>query len=53
MDEILKELDAAYRALSSIPVTGDAVDAMAVARAHLRKAYTDLKQITSEEEKDE
>ena len=52
MDEILKELDEAYKAISSIPVAGDAVDAMAVARAHLRKAYTELKQIKSEEEKE-
>lgn len=52
MDEILKELDEAYKAISSIPVAGDAVDAMAVARAHLRKAYTELNQIKSEEEKE-
>ena len=30
MDEILKELDSAFRTLSTIPVTGDSVDAMAV-----------------------
>lgn len=53
MDEILKDLDTAYRAISSIPVTGDAVDSMAVARARLRKVYTELKRIMDEEEKDE
>lgn len=53
MDEILKDLDTAYKAISSIPVAGDAVDTMAVARARLRKAYTELKRITDEEEKDE
>ena len=53
MDEILKDLDTAYKAISSIPVAGDAVDTMAVARARLRKVYTELKRITDKEEKDE
>lgn len=42
MDEILKELNEAYQAISSIPVTHDAVDAMAVARAKLRKIHIEL-----------
>ena len=42
MDEIMKELNAVYQTVSSIPVTGDAVDAMAVARAKLRKIYSEL-----------
>lgn len=53
MDEILKDLDTAYKAISSIPVAGDAVDTMAVARARLRKVYAELKRITDEEVKDE
>ena len=53
MDEILKDLDTTYKAISSIPVAGDAVDTMAVARARLRKVYAELKRITDEEEKDE
>ena len=42
MDEIMKELDVVYKTVSSIPVTGDAVDAMAVVRAKLRKIYAEL-----------
>lgn len=52
MDEILKDLDTVYKAISSISVAGDAVDTMAVARARLRKVYAELKRITDEEEKD-
>lgn len=42
MDEILKELDLVYKAISSIPVTYDSVDTMAVARAKLRNIYSQL-----------
>ena len=44
MDELLKELEVAYRMLSNIPVSGDAVDMMATARAKLRKVYAELKE---------
>lgn len=50
MDEVMNEIDVAYKAISSIPVTGDAVDAMAVARARLRNAYAKIKQMTYGEE---
>lgn len=43
MDEILKELESVYQTISSIPVTHDSVDAMAVARSKLRKIYALLK----------
>ena len=42
MDEILKELDLVYKAISSIPVTYDSVDTMAVAREKLRNIYSQL-----------
>ena len=42
LDEIMKELDSVYKTVSSIPVTGDAVDAMAIVRAKLRKIYAEL-----------
>ena len=48
MDEIMKELDSVYKTVSSIPVTGDAVDAMAVVRAKLRKIYAELDNKTEE-----
>lgn len=40
MEELRKSLDRAYGILSTIPVTGDAVEKMAAARAELRKAYS-------------
>ena len=43
MDEKLKKhLDAAYLWLSKIPVSGEAVDAMAMARQELRAVYAIL-----------
>lgn len=48
MNDILQEIDAIYQAVSSIPVTGDAVDTMAVTRAKLRKVYADLKKLDEE-----
>ena len=52
MGEIIKEVQEAYQAISSIPVTGDAVDAMAVARAKLRKVYAELKTMSEEVSED-
>ena len=48
MDEIMKDLEAAFKATSAIPVTGDAVDALAVVRANLRKAYAEAEKIDAE-----
>lgn len=48
MDEILKELEAVYQTISSIPVTHDSVDAMAVARSKLRKIYAQMKEVNVE-----
>ena len=52
MGELIKELHEAYQVISSIPVTGDAVDAMAVARAKLRKVYTELTNMSEEVSED-
>ena len=48
MNDILKELDSVFQTISTIPVTHDAVDAMAVARSKLRKIYAQLKTMESE-----
>ena len=45
MDEILKDLDYVFRTISSIPVTEDSIDKMAVARAKLRKIYATLQNL--------
>lgn len=39
MTDLQKELDAAFKLLSAVPVSGDAVDVMAAARERLRAAY--------------
>lgn len=50
MDEVLKELEYVFRAISSIPVTNDSIDIMAVARAKLRNIYAQLKNISKDKE---
>lgn len=42
MTEIMKDLDQVFNIISSIPVSGNAVDAMAVARSKLRHVFTEL-----------
>lgn len=39
MSELQKEINEAFIIISSIPVTEDSVDRMAMAREHLRRAY--------------
>ena len=46
---ILNEINSAFIMLSRIPVTGDSVDAMAVARAKLRKVYGELEKADNKE----
>lgn len=50
MKELLNELDVAFRMISSIAVSGDAVDAVAVARSKIRKVYEELSKIEVKEE---
>ncbi len=52
MEEIMKYLEAAFKATSAIPVTGDAVDSLAVVRANLRKAYAEAEKIDTENKAD-
>ena len=49
MRELLKEINEAFVMISRIPVTGDAVDAMAVARAKLRKVHEELSKFEDDE----
>lgn len=39
MTEVQKALDNAFDVLSTIPVSGDNVEKMAIAREHLRRAF--------------
>lgn len=48
MEEIMKDLEAAFKATAIVPVTGDAVDALALVRAKLRKVYSELEKIEGE-----
>ena len=49
MDNILNELNTIFKTISSIPVVGDAVDSMAIARAKLRQVYAALEQMDREQ----
>ncbi len=40
--ELQAEVDKVFALLSRIPVTGESVDAMAAARAKLRKVYAEM-----------
>ena len=48
MEEIMKYLEAAFKATAVIPVTNDAVDALALVRSNLRKAYVEAEKIDAE-----
>lgn len=45
LNETTKRLDKAYKLISGIPVTGDAVDMMALARMELRAAYAAVEEM--------
>ena len=51
MKELLEDLDVAFQMISSIAVSGDAVDVMAVARSKIRKVVAELGKKTEVEEK--
>lgn len=52
MEEIMKYLEAAFKATAVIPVTNDAVDALALVRSNLRKAYAEAEKIDAENKAD-
>lgn len=39
MTDLQKEIEKAFQVISAIPVSGDMVEVMALAREHLRKAF--------------
>ena len=49
MKELAEQLDYAYRLMSSVPVTGDAIDMIAEARARIRNVYNELKKLDEAE----
>lgn len=49
---VQKELDQAYRLLSTLPVSGDAVEVVASVRMRLRKAYEMVGQNNAESKED-
>ncbi len=52
MNELQKELEAAWKLLAAIPVQGDAVDVMAAARGALRRAYQMAEALEKKESED-
>ena len=49
MTDIVKELDTALAILSALSVSGNAVDAMAAAKAKIRKAKTEIEKRDNKE----
>lgn len=49
MKDLMKDVDSAFRMISSIPVSGDAVDVVAAARAKLRGVYARLEEMQNKE----
>ena len=50
MNETIKELEAAFKLLSTVAVSGDAVDVMAMVRNKLRKIHAELKKMEVEQD---
>lgn len=46
MEELMKDVETVFTAISNIPVAGEAVDAVALARVKLRNIYARLKEIS-------
>lgn len=51
MNKLMEELDLAYRLMSSVPVTGEAIDIISEARARLRIVHEGLKKMDDSEVK--
>lgn len=50
MKELLRELESAFRLISSVSVSGDAVDVMYTAKTKLRKVYAELEKMDTQTE---
>lgn len=53
MNDLMKQLDTAFALLSKIPVSGDAVDYMALARQSMRAAYQIAEKLPDTQDKEE
>lgn len=51
MENIMNRLNEAYKLISSLSVSGDAVDVVAVARNHLREAHKKLQELEEKKER--
>lgn len=49
MDKLKNHLDKAFQYISKLPVTGDAVDLMALVRMELRSAWKEVEKLTEGE----
>ena len=50
MTDILNELEAVFKLISAVPVTGESVDYIAAARAKIRNIHAELKEKETEQE---
>lgn len=48
MNKLLEDLDVAYRMISAIAVSGDAVDLMSAARAKIRSVCAELDKVETD-----
>ena len=46
MEELKKELNAVYQLISIVSVSGDSVDAIAAARAKLKRVFNELEKMS-------
>lgn len=53
MEELKNELESAYKMISSLTVSGDSVDIVAVVRSKLRNVYAMIDELPTVEEKPE
>ena len=51
MEKLKNHLDKAFQYISKLPVTGDAVDLMALVRMELRSAWKEVEKLTEQEDK--
>lgn len=52
MGNIIAEIDSIFKIVSSVPVSGDSVDAIAAVRVKLRNVYSELKKLDQKDKEE-
>ena len=53
MENIIREVDAVFKLISAVPVSGESVDFIAAARAKLRNIHAELTKTEEDVKKDD